>query len=340
MGLIERRGGDLVRDIASGGLASDLVLTREERATLTGLLPPAPERARFVEQELARDSAGRMTRLWPQLKVLSSVVSGAFAVSVPRLRALAGPGPALYTTCFGATEGMVGINLWGAAPERYVLALGAVHFEFLPMSELELATPRTVGIGALEKGRCYEIVITNHAGLYRYRLGDVVRIVDFAGNTPVFEFDHRRGNVVDLVGEKTTEQHIRAAFARLAREQLGGEAGLTDFTIFPEIGTLPYRYVAYVELAATATVPRVAELAARLDALLAIENPSYATLGRANGRLDAVDLRLVGPGTFEQLLALQREQAAGINANQVKVPKLLRNAEQRRLLDGGAVRSE
>ncbi len=337
MGLIERRGADLVQDIARGGLASDLVLTAEERETLTGLLPPAPERARFVEQELARDSAGRMTRLWPDLKVLSSVVSGAFAVSVPRLRALAGPGPALYTTCFGATEGMVGINLWGDTPERYALALGAVYFEFLPVSELNAARPQTVGMGAMVIGQCYEVVMTNHAGLYRYRLGDVVRIVDFAGNTPVFEFDHRRGNVVDLVGEKTTEQHFRSAFAQLAREQLGGEAGLTDFTIWPEIGMLPYRYVAYAELAATAVVSSVATLAARLDALLALENPSYATLGRANGRLDPVDLRLVRPGTFEQLLALQREQAAGINANQIKVPKLLRNPEQRALLQRGAL---
>jgi len=340
MGLIERRGAELVSDIANGGLAAALLLTGEERANLAALLSPAPDRARLVEEELAGDPAGRMTRLWPQLKVLSSVVSGAFAVSVPRLRALAGPGPALYTTCFGATEGMVGINLWGEAPERYALALGAVYFEFLPMSELDAASPSAVGIGALEKGQCYEVVITNHAGLYRYRLGDVVRIVDFAGTTPVFEFDHRRGNVLDLVGEKTTEQHFRSAFAQLAQEHLGGEAGLTDFTIWPEIGTLPYRYVAYAELSSTASVSGVAPLAARLDALLARENPSYATLGRANGRLDPVDLRLVRPGTFEQLIALQREQAAGINANQVKVPKLLRNPEQRRLLDRGAVLTE
>ena len=339
MGLIERRGADLVRDIASGGLASDLILTAAERATLTALLSPAPERARFVERELARDSTGRMTRLWPELKVLSSVVSGAFAVSVPRLRALAGPGPALYTTCFGATEGMVGINLWGEAPERYALALGAVYFEFLPVSELDVASPQAVGMGALVIGQCYEVVITNHAGLYRYRLGDVVRIVDIVGATPVFEFDHRRGNVVDLVGEKTTELHFRSAFEQLAREQLGGEAGLTDFTIWPEIGTLPYRYVAYAELAASVTGTNVAQLATRLDALLAVENLSYATLGRANGRLDPVDLRLVRPGTFEQLLALQRDQASGINANQVKVPKLLRNAEQRQLVDDRVIRN-
>ncbi len=335
MGLIGRRRAELVSDIANGGLTGNLVLTAGERAALTALLPPAPDRARQVARELDGGPAGRMARLWPQLKVLSSVVSGAFAVSVPALRALAGPGPALYTTCFGATEGMVGINLWADAPERYALALGAVHFEFLPVSESDAGRPRTVGLGALEKGQRYEIVITNHAGLYRYRLGDVVRIAGCEGRTPVFEFDHRRGNVVDLVGEKTTEQHFRSAFAQLAREQLGGESGLTDFTVWPDIAALPYRYVAYAEVAAAAPSPDTASLAARLDALLAAENPSYGTLGRANGRLDPVDLRLVRPGTFEQLLNLQRDSAAGVNANQVKVPRLLRNAEQRALLQRG-----
>lgn len=333
MGLIERRRAELVSDIAHGGLSGNLVLTAEERATLSAVLPPAPDRARQVARELDGIPAGRMTRLWPQLKVLSSVVSGAFAVSVPRLRELAGPGPALYTTCFGATEGMVGINLWGDAPERYALALGAVHFEFLPVAELDAERPRAVGLGALEEGQRYEIVITNHAGLYRYRLGDVVRIAGFEGRTPVFEFDHRRGNVVDLVGEKMTEQHFRNAFAQLAREQLGGEAGLTDFTVWPDIGTLPYRYVAYAELGTAAPPPGSSRLASRLEGLLVAENPSYATLGRVNGRLDPVDLRIVSPGTFERLVALQRDAVEGGNANQVKVPKLLRSTEQRDLLE-------
>lgn len=337
MGMIERRRAELVSDIANGGLAGDLVLTAEERATLAALLPPAPARARQVARELDAGPAGRMTRLWPRLKVLSSVVSGAFAVSVPRLRELAGPGPAFYTTCFGATEGMVGINLWGDAPERYALALGAVHFEFLPLGEVDAARPGTVPLGALERGQRYEIILTNHAGLYRYRLGDVVRIAGFAGRTPIFEFDHRRGNVVDLVGEKTTEQHFRNAFARLAREELGGEAGLTDFTVWPDIGTLPYRYVAYAEVADAAPPASAGHLATRLEALLAAENPSYATLGRVNGRLDPVDLRLVTPGTFEKLVNLQRDTVAGANVNQVKVPKLLRNPEQRALLQRGVL---
>jgi hypothetical protein len=337
MGVIERRGAELVRDIADGGLSANLVLAADERSALLRWLPPAPDRARVVGAALGADTAGRMTRLWPRLKVLSSVVSGAFAASVPGLRQLAGPDPALYTTCFGATEGMLGINLWREAPERYALALGAVHFEFLPVSELTAARPRVVSMQDLTPGESYELVITNHAGLYRYRLGDVVRIAGREGTTPVFEFDYRRGNVVDLVGEKTTEQHLRRAFARLAREELGGESGLTDFALWPDLSAVPYHYVAYAELSGSESGPpssRLAvRLAVRLDELLA----AYATLGRLNGRLDPVEFRLVRPGTFEALLSLQRDTAAGVNANQVKIPRVIRTATQQALLQRGLV---
>jgi len=332
MGLIERRAGDLLRDLAAGTLAPDLRLTDDERAALRPALRPAPERARAVAQALEGGQEGIMTRLWPDLRVISAVVTGAFAVSVPRLRWLAGPAPAFYTTCFGATEGMVGINLAPDTPERYCLALGACHFEFLPEEELHSASPRVVSAEALTVGRHYEPVITNRAGLYRYRLGDVVRIAAYEGTTPVFEFDHRRGNVLDLVGEKTTEQHIRDAVAHLARELPGGPAALSEYTVTPDIAVVPYRYVVHMEPAPQAPAWDTAALALRLDALLAAENPAYAALARDNGRLGPVGLRIVPPGTFDGLLASRREALAGSNANQVKVPRLLRDEAAQALL--------
>lgn len=332
MGLIERRAGDLLRDLAAGTLAPDLRLTDDERTALRPALRPAPERARAVAQALGGGQEGIMTRLWPDLRVISAVVTGAFAVSVPRLRWLAGPAPAFYTTCFGATEGMVGINLAPDTPERYCLALGACHFEFLPEAELEAASPRTVSAAGLAAGRRYELVITNQAGLYRYRLGDVVRIAGFEGTTPVFEFDHRRGNVLDLVGEKTTEQHIRGAIEQLARELPGGPATLADYAVAPDISTVPYRYVVYLEPVPEAPGWDEARLAGRLDAQLAASNPSYATLARASGRLGALVLRRLRPGTFERYLAARRAASPGSNANQVKVPKLLREDALRLML--------
>jgi hypothetical protein len=331
-GLIGARGAELVADLAAGTLSPDLRLSAAERALLAPSLVADPARARAVAAELARGLDGIGTRLWPGLRVVSSVTSGAFAASVPRLRALTGPGPAFYTTCFGATEGMVGINLDGAEPEHYALALGAAHFEFIPAGEVDAAVPRAVGPGEVEPGAEYEVVLTTRAGLYRYRLGDIVRITGRYGATPVFAFAHRRGNVVDLVGEKTTEQHLRRAMDALAGERPGR---LGEYALAPDLDRLPYRYVVYAEWRGPATDP--APLAARLDALLGAANPAYVTLARQNGRLAPLELRLVAPGGFERLLAGERGRSGGLNVNQVKVPRLLRSPEQRALLEAAAL---
>jgi hypothetical protein len=333
-GLIEQRGAELIADIAAGTLSPSLTLTPEERGSLVPSLTPDPGRAREVEAALAAGMDGIGLRLWPGLKVVSSVTTGAFAVSVPRLRALVGPGPAFYTTCFGATEGMLGINLDAASPEHYALALGAVHFEFLPAAQIDAARPATVGLADVEMGGEYELVMTSQAGLYRYRLGDVVRIVDRCGTTPMFAFSHRLGNVIDLVGEKTTEQHLRAAVEALANELPGGRDRLVEYALAPDLGGLPYRYVVYAEVRGPAPGGAETErLAGRLDALLAAANPAYATLARVNGRLGPLALRFVAPGRFEALLQRERARVDGLNVNQVKIPKLLRSAAQRAVLD-------
>ena len=37
----------------------------------------------------------------------------------------------------------------------------------------------------------YEMVYTSPTGLYRYRTGDIIRIVDFFNQTPIYEFVYR-----------------------------------------------------------------------------------------------------------------------------------------------------
>jgi hypothetical protein len=339
MGLIGSRAPELLSDIAAGGASPSLSLTRAERDSLRPYLLPDPARAAAVERALGADQQGLMSRLWPGLKVISAVQSGAFAVSTPRLRMLAGAGPAFYTTCFGATEGMVGMNLWLDRPEQYALALGAAHFEFLPVGDGDAPAADCVGFDDLPAGRSFEVVLTTHAGLYRYRLGDVVRIAGREGSTPVFEFDHRRGNVVDLVGEKTTEQHLRRAIRRLPQRATGDNPRLVDYALAPDTDVVPYRYVIYAELDSPRPPPaaELRTLAGQLDEAFGDENPGYRTLARANGRLAGLSLRLVRPGTFDALLQQQRAAHAAVNANQVKVPRVLRTPGQRSALESAVV---
>jgi hypothetical protein len=48
-------------------------------------------------------------------------------------------------------------------------------------------------------------VLSTSGGLYRYNIGDVVRVRDFIGATPVVEFLHRTGPGASLTGENLPE---------------------------------------------------------------------------------------------------------------------------------------
>ncbi len=54
----------------------------------------------------------------------------------------------------------------------------------------------------------YDVIVTNYAGLYRYRLGDVIKVVDYYNNSPEIEFLYRKNQVINMVSEKTTEEHL------------------------------------------------------------------------------------------------------------------------------------
>jgi len=43
----------------------------------------------------------------------------------------------------------------------------------------------------VQLGEQYEMVYTSWTGLYRYRTGDVVKVVDFFHQSPVYEFQYR-----------------------------------------------------------------------------------------------------------------------------------------------------
>ena len=52
-------------------------------------------------------------------------------------------------------------------------------------------SPHTLLMDEVEVGQRYEIAITTTSGFYRYRLGDVVEVVDFIEFCPVFTVMYR-----------------------------------------------------------------------------------------------------------------------------------------------------
>jgi len=101
------------------------------------------------------------------------------------------------------TEGAITIPY----AESHPLALLSGYFEF------EDDEGRLLGVEEIQAGSYYRPVITNHAGLYRYRTGDRVIVTGYLEATPCLRWTGRCDNVSDMRGEKLSEDQVEAALA-------------------------------------------------------------------------------------------------------------------------------
>jgi hypothetical protein len=88
-----------------------------------------------------------------------------------------------------------------------------VYFEF------EDSTGSLSGLHEIEEEESYSLIISQKAGLIRYRLGDRVRLKGSLGSCPGLEFSGRGPLVTDMVGEKLNEQFVAQCLHDLCPDQ-------------------------------------------------------------------------------------------------------------------------
>lgn len=197
-----------------------------------------------------------------------------------------------------ATEAVVSIPLSGW--DWPVLAPDAGYFEFVDDDGTACEASDT------RVGAEYGLLLTTAGGLYRYAIGDRVRVRGFAGEAPLLEFIGR-DHTVDLCGEKLGEAFVLAALAPL---------GLRFALLAPRAdGARAYSlHVDAAEVAPEAC----AALAAAAERCLAA-NPQYA-YARRLGQLAPLDVVRVA-GALEAWL--RRGTARGQRLGDIKPPVLL-----------------
>ncbi|MBD2013259.1 GH3 auxin-responsive promoter family protein [Microcoleus sp. FACHB-53] len=149
------------------------------------------------------------TKLWPELKLISCWDSACAADPAQVLHDLF-PGVMVQGKGLLATEAPMTIPL--IAAQGCVPVLDEVFFEFEDESgEIYL-------LQDLQIGQEYTIILSQKGGLYRYRIGDRVRVTHYYLNTPCLEFLGRDSSISDLVGEKLHEEFVSEALKELALE--------------------------------------------------------------------------------------------------------------------------
>jgi hypothetical protein len=309
---------ELVADIERGGIGSaGLSITSDVRAYVAERYPGNPARAAELRALQGAGPGLLAHRIWPQLALAICWRSPMLA---PYIELLAPhfAGVAQRDYILMASEGVMAVPIEDGRSGG-ALVIGSNLYEFVPEDEIERPDPTVLSPHELEVGRTYVLILSNAAGLYRYNIGDVIRVVRFEQRTPIIEFLHRAGSTCSLTGEKLTEDQVTAAVSDAA-EQLG--LAVESFTLAPAKHGFPH-YVAMVELQREADRSVLEQFSRRLDEALEQHNMEYGSK-RSSQRLAAPELWLVRPGAYE---ARRRQRlAGGTSDSQLKPTHLTRDA--------------
>jgi hypothetical protein len=297
--------------------------------TLGGRPYGPANRERAAELERLAEYHGTLlpAHVWPNLELIFCWTTGLASLYLPRVRESYGPRVTVLPAPVAASEGPIAVAL-DRHPTAGSLVVPAALFEFVEADHDLRPDSPTLLFDELTEGEEYHAILTHVGGLYRYALGDVVRVVDRVAGVPRVEYAGRR-NLSDVAGERLRESHVvralRAALGRVGLEVVNatcravGDGGRPRY----EFALAPFTPFGATEAEA---------LTGALDVALGEVAAGYRT-ARAGGRLDAPVLHLL---PADRLLEDWQDRVAqGTRPTQVKDRVFQRDeAGWRRLLGG------
>jgi len=307
---------ELVHDIRTGTVNAGF--TDDVPSALLKGFEPQPERADELAALLRRSDRLQPREVWPNLRLLSCWKGGTMPLYLRKLPDAYGDLP-VRDLGYMASEGRGATPLVNSGAGG-VLNLTSHFFEFVAAEERDDPNATFLTGDQLESNHEYFIYLTTSAGLYRYDINDVVRVVDFYRQTPVIQFVRKGQGMTNITGEKLTESQVTGALVDAVD---GGGFDVLHFTACVEWGEPP-RYAFYAELGDSMTPERSQQLVASIDRALSARNIEYEAK-RESQRLGPPVLKHVAPGSYQALR--QKRVAEGASEAQVKIPQLSTDME-------------
>lgn len=303
----------LLNDMEYGTVSAEI--PEKQRKYITEKLPPNPERAREL-RKIPHENLhqGIIKKIWKNIKYILAIGGDSFFYYTEKMREYAGDIP-LHFFVYAASEGVFGLAERVNSANGYMLLPESVFFEFIP----EAGDGIPLFMGDVEVGKKYELVITNRSGLYRYRLGDIIKIIGKHEKTPVVKFCYRRNQIINIAGEKSNQQQFDTAikrFAELAQTVVKGYCVHEDFS-----GIAP-RYLFYMECE---NIPRNADVL--FEECMCAANLEYRAC-RKMREIEPLHIEYLRDGSFKRYE--QKLAKSGKSMAQSKIPHFLNMEEQRR----------
>uniref|UniRef100_A0A0D6R433 GH3 auxin-responsive promoter n=1 Tax=Araucaria cunninghamii TaxID=56994 RepID=A0A0D6R433_ARACU len=317
---------ELCKDIKEGKL-SDRITVPSMRASVSKLLKPDPDLADEIHEKCKNmeNWYGVIPQLWPNAKYIHSIMTGSMEPYVRKLRHYAGNLP-LISADYGATEGWIGANIDPTtSPEDTIFTVvpSLAFFEFIPLQwhqEDWKVESEPVGLTEVKVGQIYEVAFTTAGGLYRYRLGDVVRVSSFYNSTPQLSFVCRKNLLLTVNIDKTTEKDLQISVQKAVQLFREENVELLDFTSYADMSTDPGHYVIFWELSDSVDEKVLNKCCTVLDE--SFVDPGYVGSRKAK-TIGPLELRIVEKGTFQKIL--DHYLSIGAVVSQFKTPRCIKS---------------
>ena len=272
-----------------------------------------------LKEIIKKAGATTIHDVWPNLEVFfHGGIS--FVPYKEQFRAITDTSKMRYLETYNASEGFFAVQ--NAIDNRAMLLLldVGVFYEFMPIEEVEKEQPTLLPIWKVEEGKVYALVITACNGLWRYPIGDTVKVESL--NPVKITIAGRTKHYINAFGEELMVHNADAAIAKVCREM---KCSILNYTAAPVYADdkSKGRHEWLIEFASMPS--DMDEFAARLDELLQQENSDYQAK-RYNGIfLERLSVDVARQRLFDDWLA-----STGKLGGQRKVPRL---CNDRRFID-------
>ncbi|KAG6604833.1 Indole-3-acetic acid-amido synthetase, partial [Cucurbita argyrosperma subsp. sororia] len=307
------------------------------RQSVMNILKPDPVLADLIEFECSKGTwAGIIPRLWPNTKYIDVIVTGTMSQYIPTLDYYSNGLP-LVCTMYASSECYFGVNLnplCNPNEVSYTLIPTMAYFEFLPLDRK--MSEELVDLVDVELGKEYELVITTYSGLYRYRVGDILRVSGFKNKAPQFNFVCRKNVILSIDSDKVDEVELQNAVMEASKNLIPYETSLLEYTSYADTHTVPGHYVIYWEISQKET-NAIPDLVFE-NCCLTIEESlnSVYRQGRVSDKsIGPLEIKIIENGTFDKLMDYAINHGSSIN--QYKTPRCVKHEPILELLNSYVV---
>ena len=265
-----------------------------------------------IKEVLKAKGAASIHEVWPNLEVFFHGGIN-FKPYQSQYDAIADPSKMKYLETYNASEGFFAVQSEPDSKAMLLLLDSGVFYEFIPLSETDKECPQAISIADIQVGKTYELVITACNGLWRYRIGDTVKIEQV--NPVKITIAGRTKHFINAFGEELMVHNADEALATACRVC---NAMVENYTVAPVFATSTTkgRHEWLIEFAKQPD--DIQAFAATLDRELQRVNSDYEAKRFQNLFIEQLSIIEANKGLFDKWLLLKSGRLGG----QRKIPRL------------------